>query len=363
VAFDSTARTLAPLTALGEFNSASRAKLRQKLDQLGANGGTDIRRGLTAAAALSQGSADWVLLSDGMDKNWQGRSDAVPAGVRVHTIALSAKADRAALSRLSAQTGGIAEIAQSAADLPRIVSSLFGEAAGDEVLLVADGTLKAGESATFPVDIDAGQRAAELRLSWPGSDMDLSATAPDGTVYTTDAAVQGGFGVKAKTYDIIRLKSPPPGRWQVVARGVRVAPQGEPYALRVAGRGGALQTAWVQNVTVPEVGQPFTLDLKGGHVDWEQANATTWLPDGRVVQKEKVLSPLGAMLGSGSGQTIYALVPKRPGAYRVQIVAHGTDTSGSAVMRSIDRTFRVAVPGRGIGRGSSIDPFIRRGAE
>ena len=366
VEFSSQARVVAPVQVLGTYDGSVRGSLRAAVDRLSVGGTTDIRGGLVSALEIARAAGVTpvlVLMSDGEDNvtHWRGEADFIPAGVVVHSIAFSHEADPEALARVSAATGGLAEIALTGADLQRIFGNLFGEVAGDEVMLFAEGRVRPGESVAHRVWLEAGQGVTEFRVTWPGSNIDLRLTAPDGTVHTSASAVQGGYGVERSTYDLIRLRHPQPGEWQAEVIGRQVAAEGTPYTLRVAAQEMALQTAWETNMTVPETGQPYTFDLTGGGVRWERADVRVWQPDGQEQAQAVTLGGLGALLGGASGQTIFRLVPTQQGTYRVQILAHGNDTRGQAVMRALDRSFRVVAPGQGVGRGTDIDPFIRRG--
>lgn len=367
VEFDSQARTLYPLTTLSAYGGPEREALRRVIAGMRAGGMTDIRGGLELALQMANQAGVTpvlVLMSDGEDNvtHWRGEADFIPPGVVVHSIAFSHEADPEALALVSAATGGVAEIALTPDELQRVLGNLFGEAAGDEVMLLAEGTLRQGETITHALVIEPGQREAEFRVSWPGSDIDLHLTAPDGRAYTSKQAVQHGFGLERPTYDIIRVANPTPGTWQVGVVGVQLAAGGEPYTLRVAGRDTTQQARWLANVTVPEIGQPYALDLTGEAVRWERADVSLWLPDGQRLDETHTLGGLQALLGAGSGQTIYTLLPRQEGVHRILITVHGRTLDGAAVMRSLDRSFRVAAPGQGVRRAHAIDPFIRREA-
>ncbi|WP_200193404.1 VWA domain-containing protein [Halorhodospira abdelmalekii] len=368
VEFASSPRVVAPLQAMGNYDGPQRDRMRQSLAGLSIGGRTDIRGGLESALEMASAAGVHpiiILMSDGEDNvtQWQGEADFIPEGINVHSIAFSEEADPDALMRVSASTGGIAEIAQTPQDLQRILSHLVGEAAGDQVILVAEGHLREGEIDSHQVVLEPGQSVTEFRTTWPGSDIDLRLTAPDGSVHTSASAVRGGYGVERQTYDLIRLRSPQAGRWQVEVIGVDLAPEGQAYTLRVAGQQAELKTQWQTNRLVPAVGDDYAFDLIGGEVQWDRAEVRTWYPNGEQKSETVSLGGIEAVLGGASGQTIFRMVPSHEGTYRVQIHVHGQDRQGRPVMRALDRSFRVEAPGRGVSRGSDLDPFIRRGAQ
>lgn len=366
VEFASAPRVIAPFQMLGAHDGPERERLGELLAQLSIGGQTDIRGGMETAlemAKQAEVTPILILMSDGEDNvtQWTGEADFIPEDVKVHSIAFSEEADPEALLRVSASTGGIAEIARTPQDLQRILSHLLGEAAGDQVMLVAEGQLREGEAKGHQVMVESGQGVAEFRVTWPGSDIDLRLTAPDGAVHTSASAVQNGYGVERPTYDLIRMQNPQHGAWNVEVVGVDLAHEGEPYTLRVAGQQADLRTHWDTNMRVPEVGHAYAFELLGGEVQWDHAEVRVWQPDGHQRTDEITLGGVGALLGGDSGQTIYRMVPGREGTHRVQIHVRGTDQQGRSVMRALDRSFRVEPPGRGVHRGTDLDPFIRRG--
>lgn len=365
VEFDDKARVLADPAGLGSLDSAERQRLRQSVVAIDAAGGTSIRGALQQAKVLTVDPATttWVLLTDGMDRGWRGETDGlVPQGVKVHSIAFSSEADRESLARLSRETGGIAETAANADDLHRIVGSLFGAAEGDEVVLVRSGTIRSGEKVVHEVIVEHGQSQTEFRVTWPGSDVDLRLIDPQGHSLDIDEAVRSGFGVEADTYDLIRIEQPLAGTWRAELSGIVVAPAGEPYNFRAAAKQSVVRANWQTNVPVPEVSEPFSITLESAAgVRWRTAEVTTWTPSGTVETRKQTLGGVAAILGGSSGETVYAAALKQAGIYRFQIIANGQNAQGEAIVRSLERSFRVAEAGRGLKRKSGIEPFIRRG--
>jgi hypothetical protein len=57
----------------------------------------------------------------------------LPPGTVVHAIALSEKADRTGLEKISRDTGGVFEIARSSDDLARLFANLFARAQDEQI--------------------------------------------------------------------------------------------------------------------------------------------------------------------------------------------------------------------------------------
>lgn len=361
--FDHEVKTISDPVRLGAMGSDARSRIREAVRSIDSSGNTSIRDGLTRARTMTADPAKtvWVLLTDGLDPRWHGEADAVPPGVKVHTIALSNQADRAGLSKLSRETGGIGEVALVADDLQRIIGSLFGDAEGDEVVLVRTGAIKQGDRVSYDVTLEAGQERTEFRVSWPGSEIDMLLTDPKGRVFSLADAVRGGYGVKAGTYAIMRMEKPLPGPWKVGLIGVSIERSGEPYSLRVAAKEGGIQTEWTTSAPVPEVGEPYSITLESPDaIRWERAQIIVRDPRGKQDIRTASLGGLAALMGNQRGETVYSALPREPGVYHIQIVVTGKTPQGAPVMRSLDRTYRVELPGKGLKRKAEIDPFIRR---
>jgi hypothetical protein len=364
VDFDHQARLISAPVRLGSFNSSDRQRLKSLVDSIDSAGSTNIAAGLSMAAdqVPSDGSqVTFVLLTDGRDPNWKGQPGDLPAGVAVHTIALSDQADQDGLGKLATATNGILEIARNADDLKRIIGNLFGEAVDQEVLLVKTGTIEQGDDVVYEVYVDSGQPYVTFQADWRGSDVDLVLVDPTGRRCDTASAVAGGFGIEAANYDIIRVNAPPPGRWQAHLLGVQLPAGGEPYTFRVSSNDSAIKSRWKMNMPVPEVGTPMAIDLSSqGDVQWHEAHIEIWQPDGARDEQTISIGGVASALGGDSGVNVLNFVPRQAGVYQVQITVQGQTPGGEKVQRSFDRTLRVAPPGKGQRYKRQLDPFIRR---
>lgn len=363
VEFDSDANVVITPELLGSLGSKVRQSGIKKVKRINASGETNINAGLKLALRLignnTQG-VSFILMTDGKDKSFDGKVSYLPKDVKVHSIALSDKADREGLSKISAATGGVGEIAKDSTDLQRIFTNLYGEAEGNEEILVRSGVLKTGEQQTYIFPVESGLGGIDLLCTWPGSDIDLIVINPLGDQIDTAGAVRKGIGVEADAYDVIRLDKPASGEWKVILKGVHLAAQGEPFNLRVRALTPKVRARWNTNVAVPEVGQTFTVNVSGEDgVQWDKADIILWGPDNKKIVESRNFVGIASVLGGKSGLSVYDIRPKHKGIYRMHIMVHGNTTSGDAIMRTLDRTFRVAAPGKGVSYPNEIDPFIR----
>ena len=114
------------------------------------------------------------------------------------------------------------------------------------------------------------------------------------------------------------------------------------------------------------VDQPGTFatvfDVSDGNsgISWSNADVKLLQPDGGIKKEKISLGGMGALLGGKSGETVYSFFPDKKGIYRLNVVAYGKDIKGHQLMRTFDRSFSVAAPGKGVKYRYEIDPFIRR---
>jgi len=218
------ARWVNNLVPVGEVDEAWKQRTQSLSRQISSPGQfTNIEE------VLDQASADWkepepqasrhlILLTDGMVdvSKTPGESEAsrariigdlLPrlkaAGVQVHTIALSERADHALMKQLSGETGGWYQQVGQAADLQRVFLRMFE---------------KVGEPDTVPLDdnrfvVDgAVNEATVLAFSKPGS-RPVTLTSPSGEVFTDSDLPSGLAWYRDEGYDMITIASPEKGEW------------------------------------------------------------------------------------------------------------------------------------------------------
>lgn len=182
---------------------------------------------------LDQASLDWhdapatharhlVLLTDGMVdvSKTPGESEAsrariidtllprlVTDGVKVHTIALSARADHDLMQQISGMTGGWYQQVDKAADLQRVFLRMFEKVGQPDTVplegnrFVIDGAV---DEATVLAFREAGSPATRLK-------------SPSGEVFTDSDLTAGVAWFRDQGYDLITLDSPEKGEWVLEA--------------------------------------------------------------------------------------------------------------------------------------------------
>ena len=129
------------------------------------------------------------------------------AGFTIHTIALSKNADKELMERLAVETGGLTAVAHSAEDLTKIFLQAFDTAApAEQVPLEGNG---------FIVDSSIEEFTA-LIFRKSGSD-DAILVSPDQQQYRHDKPTPDISWHRTDSYDLITVKSPFEGEWQLIA--------------------------------------------------------------------------------------------------------------------------------------------------
>jgi outer membrane protein OmpA-like peptidoglycan-associated protein len=338
VGFSEEARILVPPAAMGSFGSPTRKRLGDATLALSATGGPAIGDALRMAGSLigAEQGATVLLLSNGIDsKNrWSGQSDMLPASTVVHAVSLWSDASREALVTIARETGGVFEIARTPDDLARILSTLLARAQREQTTILREARISPGDVHSYSLEIEPGTTTAYAALDWPGSDIDLSLTAPDGRVIDSASAVAMGQGVEAGTFDVIRLDQPAPGRWKVEVKAVRVAPKGEPYTLRAGVAGSDLRFGWQVAGGGARAGAPVIIAPRPNQpVRWLRTRATVRDGNGQIIFRSRV--PYRA----DAGFEIPAI--EKVGDHLVRLEVDGEITGGGRFSRVFDRTIAI----------------------
>jgi uncharacterized protein (TIGR03503 family) len=216
------------LVPVAEVDAGWKKRTESLSQQIGSPGQfTDIE------AVLDAASSDWsdappthtrhlVLLTDGMvdvakapDESASSRAriirELLPRlqadDVKVHTIALSERADHALMRRLAGETGGWYQQVEQAADLQRVFLRMF-EKVGEPDTVPLDGN-------QFVID-GAVNEFTVLAFSRPDSDP-VQLTSPSGEVFTDSDLPSGVAWYRDQGYDMITIASPMKGEWVLTA--------------------------------------------------------------------------------------------------------------------------------------------------
>ena len=213
---------------LGKVDKGWRDRAREAADKIHSRGlFTDIE------AVLKRSTEDWnkaenkysrhlVLLTDGVVdisknslKNAASRrriiSEILPRikklGVKVHSIALSKKADHRLLKKLSEETDGWYEQVDDAEQLQRIFLRIFEKVAKPDTVPLKDNKFK----------IDSSVKEATLLVFRSEGKAPTKVLTPGGSSFSSDNPPEGVSWHRDDGYDLMTITKPEAGEWQILA--------------------------------------------------------------------------------------------------------------------------------------------------
>jgi hypothetical protein len=130
------------------------------------------------------------------------------AGIKVHTIALSDKADKSLLQAISIATDGVHEQANSAEDLQRIFLHLFEQSAPVDTVPLADNQ--------FNIDSSVTQMTVLAFRTSDSSQTQLRM--PSGELLSQQDANEQVRWLNEASFDLITIDQPAIGQWQINAK-------------------------------------------------------------------------------------------------------------------------------------------------
>lgn len=222
------ARWVNNLVPVADVDKPWKARVQSLSEQIGSPGQfTNIEM------VLDEASRDWigtpgtqarhlVLLTDGMvdiskrledNASSRGRilDELLPrlqgAGVKIHTIALSGRADHELMERLAGESGGWYQQVAVADELQRAFLRMFETVGAPDAVPLQDNR--------FTVDGSISE-ATVLAFSRPDS-APVVLHAPSGETFTDSDLPAGVAWYRDQGYDLITIASPQPGEWRLQA--------------------------------------------------------------------------------------------------------------------------------------------------
>ncbi len=214
---------------LGKVDKRWRAKARKGADKIHSRGlYTDIESAIGRATKDWRGPADdaqrhLILMTDGMVDVSKDPAESASSrqnvldeqlprlrdlGVKVHTVALSSRADHELMQRMSRATGGWYEQVDDAARLQKVFLRIFEKVGNPDTVPLKDNRFKVDSSIrelTLIVFRTEGTQATRITL--PDGKSFERATAPGNVAWHQDEG-----------YDLLTIQKPMPGDWSIQAR-------------------------------------------------------------------------------------------------------------------------------------------------
>lgn len=223
--FDQAVAALAPVARVNDRWRAAARRGAARIHSRGAytNIGAALEQALRGWSGRGQqGQRSIILLTDGMvdvgqdpGANQAARTRIVDQllpglhelGVTLYTIALSEHADHELLTELASVTGGWYERAGDAGQLERLFLHMFEKAAPPDTVPLTDNR--------FTVDSSIREMTV-LVFRRPGA-APTYLLPPDGQRFAAGAPPPGVRWAAEEGYDLITVRDPAPGQWQVAA--------------------------------------------------------------------------------------------------------------------------------------------------
>jgi len=135
------------------------------------------------------------------------------------------------------------------------------------------------QDATFNYQtaIAAGQAFASFTTAWPGSDVEMTLTDPNGRVYSRTTTSADVFHTHGPTTELFRIAHPVAGTWTVTLHGASIRPGGEKVSLTV-------NQALVENKLPIATATAHVLNAAGTTVAYDASGSSD--PDGSIASYE-----------------------------------------------------------------------------
>lgn len=348
-------------------NTGDRLRIKDALESISADGGTNISGALQQGSALLEsqnisGNMITVLLTDGEATRGEEEFSKYHAmygskGVPIHTIGLTGSVNENELYKLASSTSGEYYKARSAPELIDYFEMVLLGATGKSVIFSLKEIIKPRQKRMmqFPVDSSVGSLIASI--SWQGSDLNLTLIKPDGKEINRQ---QDNYST-SDTYEYYTINKPEPGVWKAEIYAVNIPEAGEIYGFTVSGdtplratfvpSGNANNTFFPYDMSMPDhVGEILNAQFKGILTG----------PDGAE-------RPLYVIRTGFRADAIRASISMpqitNPGEYTVKIIFQGMLRNGSGFIREIEKTIvispeEIANQKKAFGGGLNIPPTI-----
>ncbi len=302
VSYSSSAGVAYPLTQITDTSVRDAAI--HAINGLSAGGNTSIGSGIRVADGQLDQYPDepvraMIVLSDGIENTSPYAVDVIASEVdpdiRIYTVGFGSDADVGLLSQIAASRGG-RFLSGGTGNLAAIYDELSAEVADEQGLLDRTGRIRPSETVSEHVVVDASCGTLTVGVTWPGSDLDISLVAPDGTIIdraiaTSDSTVHL---IEGPTYEYLKIDSPAIGVWEARVTAVEVALDGEPY--RLVGRvTSSIHASAVTEITDVPFGDVANLRLQvddGAPIVGAQVQAEVFVPWILEVAPQDVPQPL-----------------------------------------------------------------------
>ncbi len=246
ISFDQQAHLLAPLHTIQ--SQTDRDELSAAVDQVDSYGWTDLNVGLNAgfdqllSDTTSSNNKAAVFLTDG---NQEGSGPYDPQshlqyksqGWPVYAVGLGGDTNPALLRQIATDTGGQYIALTDPNQLQAVYFEISQQLANGNIVLNTSVMMTQGSSQRLSIGLSTDQSSATFFIGWPGSEVSLSLTSPNGREIGPATIAPDVYHAKGRTYELYSIQDPEDGQWLLDLLGTSLPPGGEQVDIRVAVRG------------------------------------------------------------------------------------------------------------------------------
>lgn len=208
------------------------------------------------------------------------------------------------------------------------------------------GSIVDGQEQVIEQALDSTIASVEFQLEWPGSDLDLTLTAPSGTTIDAEYAEQDPnmTYVEGATDEYYTVEHPEPGQWQMHITAVDVPPEGEDYTTTVSLSTHLMLILFCDKETYA-VDEPVSLraELLYDVDSYSDTNVVAAIQTPSGTETVPLFDD-GLHNDANSGDGVYANVytdTLAAGDYRITATASGVNSFGEPFVRETERTVLV----------------------
>ncbi len=238
VDFDSWSYLRWPLQPLTE----NRDSIKSAVDLINSSGGTSLSAGLIEGYNQLNSSTQTykkaaVFLTDGVG-SYNNEAELYKNYCwPIYTIGLGYSTNPALLQSIADTTGGEYFALTDPNQLQNVYFEIAAQISGGNVLASESSLMSTGDTYIASVAVPTGQQSATFLTTWPGSDVNTTLTAPNGTEITPATSDPNIYYAKGLTYELYRITNPEAGNWTANLYGTNLAPQGETVNISVSSVG------------------------------------------------------------------------------------------------------------------------------
>ena len=234
VDFDGKATWINP----NHYKNWNRDQLKRYVDQLGADGttniglGMDVMRNVLEPRMGSDTKIAVMLFTDGkgnFDNNdeWYAQNN-----IPVYTVGYEAEADASLMQRIATNTNGVFLLAQNEKEIANTFIQFLNALMDFNMIFNQSDAISQGQEIEYTFYVEENTTHLNASTSWLGSKIGLILRAPGMRTFREHG--QGSW-FTGRNYTNFNLENPPAGEWTAILTGDNIPGETEPFTFQVSG--------------------------------------------------------------------------------------------------------------------------------